>query len=211
MPLGSTVWYNIDFQNIGTDNAQNTYILNSLPINVTLDENSITLPAGVSYTFNQASRELRFDIDNTLVERKSLSSVHSIRYQVTASNECFDYSDACTNLLENNISSYYDGETSGQNVSDQPGLNGINGCGLGSIGSMDLFVDTSSCSFDSELFFCNNSLTFSGDDGYDTYIWTDENGNVIGNTKEVTVTGAGVYTGTQRRTGCTETIRIVTV
>jgi gliding motility-associated-like protein/uncharacterized repeat protein (TIGR01451 family) len=211
VPLGSTVWYNIDFQNIGTDNAQNTYILNSLPINVTLDESSIVLPAGVTYVFNQATRELRFDIDNSLVERKSLSTTHSIRYQVTASNECFDYSDACTNLLENNISSYYDGETSGQNVSGQPGLNGINRCGLGNVGSMDLFVDTSSCSFDSELFFCNNTLTFSGDEGYDTYIWTDENGNVIANTKEVTVTGAGVYTGTQRRTGCTETIRIVTV
>ncbi|MGB5322885.1 MAG: hypothetical protein WBN12_11485, partial [Lutimonas sp.] len=211
VPLGSTVWYNIDFRNIGTDNAENTYILNSLPINVTLDENSIDLPAGVSYTFNQASRELRFDIDNSLVERKSLSESHSIRYQVTASNECFDYSDACTNLLENSIISYYDGETSGQNVSGKPGLNGINGCGLGSVGSMDLFVDTSSCSFDSELFFCNNTLTFSGDDGYDTYIWTDENGNVIGNAKELTVTGAGVYTATQRRTGCTETIRVVNV
>ncbi|WKK67436.1 T9SS type B sorting domain-containing protein [Lutimonas zeaxanthinifaciens] len=211
VPLGSTVWYNIDFRNIGTDNAQNTYILNSLPINVTLDENSMDLPAGVSYTFNEATRELRFEIDDSLVERKSLSTNHSIRYQVTASNECFDYSDACTNLLENSIISYYDGETSGQNISGQPGLNGINGCGLGSVGSMDLFVDTSSCSFDSELFFCNNSLTFSGDDGYDTYIWTDENGNTIGNTKEITVTGAGVYTATQRRTGCTETIRVVTV
>jgi gliding motility-associated-like protein/uncharacterized repeat protein (TIGR01451 family) len=211
VPLGSTVWYNIDFRNIGTDNADNTYILNSLPINVTLDENSMELPAGVTYTFNKASRELRFDIDNSSVERKSLSTSHSIRYQVTASNECFDYSDACTNLLENSIVSYYDGETSGENIAGQPGLNGLNGCGLGSVGSMDLFVDTSSCSFDSELFFCNNTLTFSGDDGYDTYIWTDENGNVIGNTKEVTVTGAGVYTGTQRRTGCTETIRVVNV
>jgi len=209
--LGATVWYNIDFRNIGTDNAQNTYILNSLPINVTLDENSIDLPAGVSYTFNQASRELRFDIDNSLVERKSLSTTHSIRYQVTASDQCFDYSDACTNLLQNNIMSYYDGETSGQNVSGKQGLNGINGCGLGMLGSMDLFVDTSSCSFDSQLYFCNNTLTFSGDDGYDTYIWTDESGNVIANTKEVTVTGSGVYTGTQRRTGCTETIRTVTV
>ncbi|MEL4454943.1 T9SS type B sorting domain-containing protein [Lutimonas vermicola] len=211
VPLGSTVWYNIDFQNIGTDNAQNTYILNTLPINVTLDESSIVLPAGVTYTFNQASRELRFNVDNSLVERKSLSTSHSIRYQVTASNECFDYSDACTNLLENSISSYYDGETSGQNVSGQPGLNGINGCGLGNVGSMDLFVDTSSCSFDSELFFCNNTLSFTGDEGYDTYIWTDEAGNVISNTKDVTVTGAGVYTATQRRTGCTETIRTVTV
>ena len=98
VPLGSTVWYNIDFRNIGTDNAQNTYILNTLPINVTLDESSIILPAGVNYTFNQGTRELRFDIDNSLVERKTLSTSHSIRYQVTASNECFDYSDACTNL-----------------------------------------------------------------------------------------------------------------
>lgn len=211
VPLGSTVWYNIDFRNIGTDNAENTYILNYLPINVTLDENSMVLPSGVNYTFNQASRELRFDIDDSLVEKKSLSTNHIIRYQVTASNECFDYSDACTNLLENSIISYYDGETSGQNVSGQPGLNGINGCGLGSVGSMDLFVDTSSCSFDSELFFCNNTLTFSGDDGYDTYIWTDEEGNVIGNNMELTVFGAGVYTATQRRTGCTETIRIVNV
>ncbi|MCF6222665.1 MAG: T9SS type B sorting domain-containing protein [Flavobacteriaceae bacterium] len=211
VPLGSTVWYNINFQNIGTDNAENTYILNILPLNVTLDESSMILPTGVSYSFNQATRELRFNIPNTLVERGSLSTSHDIRYQVTASNDCFDYTDACTNLLENSIASYYDGETSGQNISAQPGLNGINGCGLGSIGSMDLFVDTSSCSFDSELYFCNNTLTFSGDDGYDTYIWTNENGDVIGNSKEVTVTGAGVYTATQRRTGCTETIRTVTV
>ena len=211
VPLGSTVWYNIGFQNIGTDNAQNTYILNTLPINVTLDESSIILPAGATYIYNPVTRELRFDIPDSLVERETLSTAHAIRYQVTASNDCFDYSDACTNLLENSITSYYDGETSGQNVSGQPGLNGVNGCGLGSVGSMDLFVDTSSCSFDSELYFCNNTLTFEGDDGYDTYIWTDENGNVIGNSKEVTVSGAGVYTATQRRTGCTETIRIVTV
>ncbi len=211
VPLGATVWYNINFQNVGTDNAENTYILNILPFNITLDESSISLPAGVTYSFNAAIRELRFDIDASLVERGTLSTSHDIRYQVTASDQCFDYSDACTNLLENSITSYYDGETSGQNISGQPGYNGISGCGLGNIGSMDLFVDTSSCSFDSELFFCNNTLSFEGDDGYDTYIWTDEAGNVISNTKEVTVSGSGVYTATQRRTGCTETIRIVTV
>ena len=211
VPLGTTVWYNINFQNIGTDNAQNTYILNTLPINVTLDESSIELPAGVTYTFNPATRELRFDIPDSLVERESLSTSHDIRYQVIASNDCFDYSDACTNVLENSITSYYDGETSGQNVSGQPGLNGINGCGLGSVGSMDLFVDTSSCSFDSELFICNNTLTFEGDDGYNTYVWTNANGDVIGNAKEITVSGSGVYTVTQTRTGCTETIRVVTV
>ena len=211
VPLGTTVWYNINFQNIGTDNAQNTYILNTLPINVTLDESSIELPTGVTYTFSPVTRELRFDIPNSLVERESLSTSHDIRYQVVASNDCFDYSDACTNVLENSITSYYDGETSGLNVSGQPGLNGINGCGLGNAGSMDLFVDTSSCSFDSELFICNDTLTFEGDDGYNTYVWTNANGDVIGNTKEITVSGSGVYTVTQTRTGCTVTIRVVTV
>ncbi len=211
VPLGATVWYNINFQNVGTDNATNTYILNQIPSNVTLDESNIQLPAGVTYNYNPVTRELRFDIDASLVEKKGVSESHNIRYQVTASNDCFDFTDACTNLLQNSIESYYDGELSGTNISGTPGFNAVDGCGLGTLGSMDLFVDTSSCSFDSELFMCNDSLTFEGDNGYDTYIWTDESGSVIGNTKEITVNGPGVYTATQRRTGCTETIRIVTV
>lgn len=211
VPLGSTVFYNISFENVGTDNAVNTYIINTIPFNVTLDQSSITVPTGVTYSYNAGTRELRFNIDKSLVQKKGLSQAHSIRYKVTASNNCFDYTDACTNLLQNSIASYYDGEQSGTNIAGTPGFNAINGCGLGTAGSMDLFVDTSSCSFDSELYLCNDTLTFSGDDGYDTYIWTDASGAVIGNTKEITVSGAGVYTATQRRTGCTQTIRKVTV
>ncbi|HHC81010.1 MAG TPA: T9SS type B sorting domain-containing protein [Flavobacteriia bacterium] len=211
--LGATVWYNINFQNIGTDNAQNTVILNTLPINVTLDQASIIVPAGVTYTFNSATRQLQFTIDNSLVLRESDpgNAAYDIRYQVTASNDCFDYTDACTNLLENFIESSYDGETSGQNVSGQPGLNGINGCGLGSVGSMDLFVDTSSCNFDSTEMFCNNTLTISGHDGYNTYEWVDQNNNPIGNTQTIDVNGPGVYTVTQTRTGCSVTTRVITV
>ena len=211
VPLGATVWYDISFENVGTDNATNTYILNNIPSNVTLDQSSITVPAGVTYNYNPSTRQLRFNIDASLVQKKGLSQEHRIRYLVTASNDCFDYTDACTNLLENSIESYYDGELSGTNIAGTPGFNAINGCGLGTAGSMDLFVDTSSCSFDSELYLCNNTLTFSGDNGYDTYIWTNAQGAVIGNTKEITVNGPGVYTATQRRTGCTETIRKVTV
>jgi len=213
VPLGATVWYNINFQNIGTDNAQNTVILNTLPINVTLDELSIILPPGVTYTFNSATRQLRFSIDNSLVVRESdpNNAAYDIRYQVTASDNCFDYTDACTNLLENFIESSYDGETSGTNITAQPGLNGINGCGLGNIGSMDLFVDTSSCQFDSTETFCNNTLTISGHDGYNIYEWVDENGTPVGNTQSIQVNGPGVYTVTQTKIGCTVTTRTVTV
>ena len=211
--LGATVWYNINFQNIGTDNALNTEIKNTLPINVTLDQGSIQVPAGVTYTYNSTTRELIFSIPDNLVVRESdpNNAAYDIRYQVTASDQCFDYSDACTNVLVNSIESYYDGETSGQNVSGQPGLNGINGCGLGNVGSMDLYVDTSSCQFDTELEFCNNTITISGDDGYNVYEWVDQNGNNIGNTKEIGIDGPGIYTVTQTKTGCTVTTRVVTV
>ena len=223
VPLGATVWYNLNFQNIGTDNAQNAYILNTLPFNVTLDDTTFEflddggnpLPAGlITYTYNATTREIRFDIDDSLLLRESdpANAAYNIRYQVTASNNCFDYTDACTNVLINSLESYYDGETSGTNISGQPGLNGINGCGLGNPGSMDLFVDTSSCQFDTVLEFCNNNLTISGDNGYNIYEWRDEDGNLLAaNSQTITVTGPGVYTCTQTKVGCTVTTRTVTV
>ena len=214
IPLGATAWYNLNFRNIGTDSAENTYILNTLPINVTLDESSITLPAGVTYTYTATTRELRFDINNSLVVRKSdpNNGAYDIRYMVTASDNCDDYTDACTNTLVNSIKSYYDGETSGTNISGQPGLNGVNGCGLGNEGTMDLFVDISSCLVNTVLEYCNNNLTVTGDEGYNIYKWVDANGVVLAaNSKEITVTGPGVYTCTQTKVGCTVTTRTVTV
>ena len=218
VPLGATVWYNINFINIGTDDATNTVVTNTLPINVTLDDTTFEFldesgtplaPGLITYTFNAATRQITFTIDDSLV-LKNIDS-YNIRYQVTASNNCFDYTDACTNLLENSISSSYGGVTSGENVSDQPGLIGINGCGLPNVGSMDLFVDTSSCQFDSTEQYCNNNLTISGHDGYNLYEWVDEDNNNLGTGKTISVTGPGVYTVTQTKTGCTVTTRVITV
>ncbi len=218
--LGAEVVYNIHFENSGTDGALNTEIVNTLPFNVTLDQTTIEfldetgtpLAAGlIIYTYNTATRQLTFTIDDSLVLKDGLAGSYNIRYQVTASPNCFDYTDACTNLLENIISTSYDGETSGTNITAQPGLNGVSDCGLGNAGSMDLFVNTSSCNFDSTLTFCNNNLTLTGDDGYNLYEWVNELGANVGNTKVITVTGPGIYTVTQTRVGCSITTRVVTV
>ncbi|MDY7395538.1 T9SS type B sorting domain-containing protein [Aureibaculum sp. 2210JD6-5] len=220
VPLGATVWYNINFKNIGTDDATNTVVTNTLPINVTLDDTTFEFldasgtplaPGLITYTFNAATRQITFTIDDTLVLKNSASDSYNIRYQVTASDNCFDYTDACTNLLQNTISSSYGGVTSGENVSDQPGLIGINGCGLPNVGSMDLFVDTSSCQFDSTEQYCNNNLTISGHDGYNLYEWVDQDNNDLGTGQTITVTGPGIYTVTQTKTGCTVTTRTITV
>ncbi|RPD98841.1 hypothetical protein EGM88_06540 [Aureibaculum marinum] len=218
VPLGATVWYNINFRNIGTDDAKDVVVTNTLPLNVTLDDTTFEFldefgtplaPGLINYSYNAANRQITFTIDDSLV-LKNIES-YNIRYKVTASNDCFDYTDACTNLLQNTISSSYGGVTSGENVSDQPGLIGINGCGLPTEGSMDLYVDTSSCQFDSTEQYCNNNLTISGHDGYNLYEWVDQNGNDLGTGKEIVVDGPGVYTVTQTKTGCTVTTRTITV
>ncbi|WP_198680025.1 T9SS type B sorting domain-containing protein [Aureibaculum luteum] len=218
--LGETVWYNVNFKNIGTDDATSTVVTNTLPLNVTLDDTTFEfldasgtpLAAGlITHTFNAATRQITFTIDDTLVLRNSASDSYNIRYQVTASDNCFDYTDACTNLLQNTISSSYGGVTSGENVSDQPGLIGVNGCGLPNVGSMDLYVDTSSCQFDSTEEYCNNTLTISGHDGYNVYEWVDQNGNDLGTGQTISINGPGVYTVTQTKIGCTITTRTITV
>ena len=217
--LGETVWYNINFRNIGTDDATNTVIVNTLPINVTLDDTTFEFldDAGTPFaaslitrTFDPATRQITFTIDDSLVLKENTAGSYNIRYQVTASDNCFDYTDACTNLLQNTISSSYGGVTSGENVSDQPGLIGVNGCGLPTAGSMDLFVDTSSCQFDTTVQYCNNTLTISGSDGYNIYEWVDQDGTDLGTGQNLTINGPGVYTVTQTKVGCTVTTRVVT-
>ena len=222
--LGETVWYNLNFQNVGTDDGENAYILNTLPINVTLDNTSFEfldnngnpLAGGlITHTFDPVTRVLRFDIDSSLLVRESdpNNAGYNIRYQVTASNDCFDYSDACTNVLINSLETFYSGASNpAGTVINRPGLNGVSGCGLGNVGAMELFVDTSSCQFDTVLEFCNNNLTITGDDGYNIYEWRDENGTLLAaNSQTITVSGPGVYTCTQTKVGCTVTERVVTV
>ena len=222
--LGETVWYNLNFHNVGTDDGENAYILNTLPINVTLDNVSFEFlddagnplaPGLITYTFNPSTRVLRFDIDSSLLVRASdpNNAAYNIRYQVTASDQCFDYSDACTNVLINSLETFYSGASNpAGTIINRPGLNGVDGCGIGNPGAMELFVDTSSCQFDTVLEFCNNNLTISGDNGYNIYEWRDEDNNLLAaNSKTITVTGPGVYTCTQTKVGCTVTERVVTV
>jgi len=65
--LGQILDYVLRFENIGNDDAVNYTIRDVLPINVTLDESNITLPPGVTYTYNPAIREIVFTIPDKTV------------------------------------------------------------------------------------------------------------------------------------------------
>lgn len=230
--LGEDVWYELEFQNIGTDNATNTEIINRLPFNVTLNPSSIVLPAGVTHslstitesvdigggnTANVQRTVITFDIDDPLVVRASdpTNTTHTIRYMVTTSALCDDYTDNCINELVNDLISNYDGEQSGQNISGQPGLNGINGCGIGSVGAMISFVDISSCLVGSTETVCNDTTLLSADTGYNAWRWYKDGVLIPGATSEtLTITPQNaqtVYRCEQIKVGCTVRDKFITV
>src|SRR5690606_9708976 len=54
--LGQELDYILTFQNVGNDDAINYTIRDVLPINVTLNESMLVLPAGVTYTYDPGTR-----------------------------------------------------------------------------------------------------------------------------------------------------------
>lgn len=217
--LGDRVWYNLNLRNIGTDNAISTTVINTLPINVTLDESTFSLPAGVSYstTVNGSGRTvITFTIDNGLLPKGMLPTDPGldIRYQVITSNQCDDYTDKCTNELRNELESNYTGEDSGQVINAQPGLNGINGCGVPNEGAMLSYVDISSCLVGSSETVCNDTTLLSSDSGYNAWRWYNAVGDLVGTDETLTITpqsGQTTYRCEQIKIGCTIRDKIFTV
>src|SRR5690606_496706 len=60
--LGQELDYVLQFQNVGNDHATNYTIKDILPVNVTLLETNISLPTGVTYTYDPATRTVLFTI-----------------------------------------------------------------------------------------------------------------------------------------------------
>ena len=96
--LGQHLDYVLSFTNTGNDDATNYTIRDVLPSNVTLDEATITVPAGVTYTYDSVTREVVFTIPDNLVEEGD--PVSEIRMRVQVAQNCFDFIDACTDVIQ---------------------------------------------------------------------------------------------------------------
>ncbi|MGS0525766.1 hypothetical protein ACU8V7_11780 [Zobellia nedashkovskayae] len=109
--------YVLTFTNTGNDDAVNYTIRDILPINVTLDEANIDIPAGTTYTYNPATREVDFFIPDTFVEEGDTPA--QIRMRVRVAENCFDFIDACTDLIQNLAYSTYEGRINDNRITDQ--------------------------------------------------------------------------------------------
>ncbi|WP_075343731.1 Ig-like domain-containing protein [Tenacibaculum agarivorans] len=197
--LGSDVWYNLSFQNIGSDDATNTVITDELPKNVNLITSDIVLPVGVSLSSydppaiaNDFRGALTFTVDDTLVQETG--AVHSIRYHTQVDSDCTNFTDACASSASTAASIDYTGINSGIQIVDQSSFSGIDACNIGIEGPTYFLIDISSCNIEQNVELCGASVTLTAGSGFGSYEWRDSSGAVLGTTQSLVVTSVGKYT-----------------
>ncbi|NRB60967.1 MAG: T9SS type B sorting domain-containing protein [Winogradskyella sp.] len=192
--LGSTLNYVIGFQNTGNDNATNFQIRDILPINIVYNHpTDLVLPPGVTvHSYDPVTRELIFDIDDSLVEEND--PVYEIRIEVEVVNSCGDLADACENIINNQAFATYNGFFNPTfQITDDPSVNSNTGCLLSPQATN--FLADLDCEFREEITLCGDTVELTAANGYDSYSWsTSPTGTpVIGDTQTITVDATGTY------------------
>ncbi|MEX0274365.1 MAG: hypothetical protein AB3N16_08310, partial [Flavobacteriaceae bacterium] len=205
--LGQVLDYVLSFQNTGNDNAVNYTIRDVLPINVTLDEANMVLPPGVTYTYDAPTRTVVFSIPPHLVEEGD--PTYNIRMRVQVAENCFDFIDACTDLIQNLAYSTYEGEINDNQITDDPSVSDFDDCGFVTPGATNFLLDDlENCNFTRTVQLCGAEVVLDAGDNFDDYIWVfdaNENGqidpsdprlddgNPDGDMSTMTVTDIGTY------------------
>ncbi len=193
--LGDQLNYILSFQNIGNDDATNYTIRDVLPTNVDFIPANLTLPTGVTYTYNATTHEIVFTIPNNLIEVGDPE--YQIQLGVQVVNSCNDLRDACSNTIQNQAYSYYQGVINTTQISDDPSFAGFDSCNFGIESPTNFLVDVDDCTFERTEILCGTTLTLTAGNGFTAYQWEDSSGNVIGNSQSVVVSSVGTYTVTK--------------
>ena len=168
--LGEEIYYELDFQNVGNDDAINFTITDVLPSNVTFLPADLVLPPGVTYTFDAATNTLVFTIPNSLVTEGG--ALYQIRIKVKVVESCEDIKDACSNEIQNLAYKTYSSLNSGNLVENQaPSASSIDSCMFMEPGTTNFIVDIDDCVFEEDIVLCGGSVPLTGSNGYTSYQW----------------------------------------
>ncbi|SHH61017.1 T9SS type B sorting domain-containing protein [Winogradskyella jejuensis] len=192
--LSTPLNYVIGFQNTGNDNATNLQIRDVLPINIIYNHpTDLVLPAGVTVSsYNPATRELIFDVEDYLVEEND--PVNEIRIEVQTVDTCNQLADACSNIINNQAFATYNGFFNPTfQITDDPSINSNTGCLL--TPQATNFLINLDCTFEYDQVLCGSTLDLTAANGYSSYSWsTSPSGTpVIGSTQTITVSNTGTY------------------
>jgi large repetitive protein len=192
--LGQELNYVIGFQNTGNDAASSFTVRDVLPDNINFTyPTDLTLPPGVTSTYNAASRTLVFTIPNTLVEVNDPR--YEIRIRVKIVETCYQLSSACSNIIRNQAFATYRGVLNTSLVSDDPSFSTFGACVQGVPSTTNFLVGIDNCDFKRTEILCGTSLTLTAAAGYTSYSWsTSPTGTpVIGTSSALIVTSPGTY------------------
>ncbi len=210
--LGDNLYYEIGFQNIGNDNVKNFTLKDVLPKNVIFNYPSdiISLPTGVTHTYNSTTRTLEFSIPNTLVEVNSLSQ--TIRLHVQLVSDYNQITDACDNVIKNQALASYQGVINTKQIVDEGSYSSTT-CNFGTPQSTNFLVNINGQTFSRNEVLCGASVQLSAADGYDSYSWSSSSTGtpVIGTNQTYTATDTGTYyvTSTSDCATITEVITVI--
>nr|WP_315141126.1 T9SS type B sorting domain-containing protein [uncultured Flavobacterium sp.] len=196
--LGAILKYELQFQNVGNDNAKNFTISDVLPANTIFNypaDIETPLQAGVTHTYNSATRTITFTIADNLVTKNGNLSV-PIRFKVQVVPTCANLTEPCNNIIKNTAKSKYTGEinTNGGLGFGEDSFSSYSACDISVPESTNFLVGVDDCKARNAVL-CGDPLTISATGGYASYSWsTSPTGvPVIGTTQAITVTQPGTY------------------
>lgn len=175
--LGQTLDYVLSFRNLGNDNAANYTIRDVLPLNTTFISADYTGAPGVTHVFDAATNEITFTIPDDLVGMTD--PTYTIRLRVRVAENCFDFIDACTDLIENLAYSTYQGEINNAIITDDPSVSDFDNCGFVTPGATNFLLDDlSACNYTRTVQLCGDNVLLDAGNGFDNYVWVlDSNNN----------------------------------
>jgi uncharacterized repeat protein (TIGR01451 family) len=194
--LGDHLYYAIGFQNVGNDNAKSLTIRDVLPKNIIFNypADLMALPAGVTVkSYNAATREIIFNIDNSVVEIGDAAL--EIRFKVQVVPSCNMLSDACSNSIDNITYATYKGTLNPDFViTDDPSINTNTGCLLVKKAT-NYLVGIDNCKFSKNEVLCGATVTLKAANGYSSYSWSSSPTGtpVLGTDQTLTVSKVGTY------------------
>ncbi|MCG8882778.1 T9SS type B sorting domain-containing protein [Tenacibaculum finnmarkense] len=230
--LGGDVYYNITFQNIGTDNAKNTVIVDELKTtvdfedvlgNIEVSDSRITYIYEASTVLNGGGGKLTFNIPDDLV--KVNGAKNWIKIKVNATTDCSKLRDACANKVKNQAVATYERDESKLSASNPGYVQGYNtlttlsyaglkpSCNLGINGTTNFTIDTSKCKGSTQVL-CGGDTELSAGAGFDSYEWvnTANPAIVLATTQNYKATKAGTYQVTSiAPNGCTDKTEIINI
>ncbi|MGB3150639.1 MAG: T9SS type B sorting domain-containing protein [Maribacter sp.] len=187
--LGQTLDYVLSFRNLGNDDATSYTIRDVLPVNTTFISVDATGAPGVTHTIDTATNEITFTIPDDLIDIGD--PIYNIRMRVRVAEKCFDFVDACTDLIQNLAYSTYRGDINSAIITDDPSVSDFDNCGFVTPGATNFLLDDlSACNFSRTAQLCGDNVILDAGDGFDNYVWyLDVNGDEVIDAGDIDITG----------------------